>query len=149
MLSRVRQLLNADAAAILLVTEDGQYLAGRAAIGPEEGAQVRVPMGRGVAGRIAASGAPMVIDDLSAVEVVTPILRETARSLVGVPLMIEERVIGVIYVDTMEFRRFTEDDLKLLLLAADRVALAIEHSRLYEAEQRARMEAEAANRHEG
>ena len=46
----------------------------------------------------------------------------------------------------LEPHRFTEEDVKVLQLAADRVALAIEHSRLYEAEQRARLEAEAANR---
>ncbi|MFY9611381.1 MAG: ATP-binding protein, partial [Blastocatellia bacterium] len=146
MLYRIRDLLNADAAAILLVTEDGQYLAGRAAVGIEEEARVRVPMGRGVAGRIASSGTPMIIEDLSSVEVVSSILREVARSLIGVPLIVEDRVIGVIHVDTLEARRFTPDDLKLLQLVADRVAVAIEHARLYDAEQRARMDAEAANR---
>ena len=146
MLYRIRDLLNADAAAILLVTEDGQYLAGRAAVGLEEEARVRVPMGRGVAGRIASSATPMIIEDLSSVEVVSSILREVARSLIGVPLIVEDRVIGVIHVDTLEARRFTEDDLKLLQLVADRVAVAIEHARLYDAEQRARMDAEAANR---
>src|SRR5262249_12963979 len=43
-------------------------------------------------------------------------------------------------------RRFTEDDVRLLQLAADRVALAIEHARLYEVEQQARLQAEEANR---
>lgn len=146
MLYRIRDLLKADAAAILLVTEDGQYLTGRAAIGLEEEARVRVPMGRGVAGRIALSRAPLVIEDLSSVEVVSSILREVARSLIGVPLIVEDRVIGVLHVDTLEPRRFTADDLKLLQLVADRVAVAIEHTRLYEVEQRTRMEAEAANR---
>ena len=55
-------------------------------------------------------------------------------------------VIGVIHVDTLEAHTFTQDDVHLLQLAADRVAPAIEHARLYEAEQRARLEAEAANR---
>ena len=146
MLHRIRQLLSADSAAILLVSEDGHYLTGRAAIGLGEEARVLVPMGRGVEGRIAMSSAPMVVEDLSTVEVVSSILRETAKSLIGVPLMIEARVIGVIHVDTIEFRRFSEDDLNLLQLAADRVAIAVEHSRLYEAEQQARLEAEAANR---
>ncbi|HSO76828.1 MAG TPA: ATP-binding protein, partial [Blastocatellia bacterium] len=146
MLYRIRDLLNADAAAILLVTEDGQYLTGRAAIGLEEEARVRVPMGRGVAGRIALSRTPLMIEDLSKVEVVRSTLREVARSLIGAPLIVEDRVIGVIHVDTAETRHFTADDLKLLQLAADRVAVAIEHTRLYEAEQRARVEAEEANR---
>lgn len=145
-LVRLQELLGADAAALLLVTEDGQYLAGRAAIGLEEEARVRVPMGRGVAGRIAVSGAPLIVEDLSKVEVVSSILSENASSLVGAPLMIEDRVIGVIHVDTLEPHRFTEEDVNLLQLAADRVATAIERSRLYEAEKRARVEAEAANR---
>ena len=146
MLGRIQEYLGADAAAILLVTEDGKYLAGRIAIGLEEEARVRVPMDRGVAGRIAISRAPLIVDDLSKVEVVSSILSENVRSLVGAPLMIEDRVIGVIHVDTLEAHSFTQDDASLLQLAADRVAPAIEHARLYEAEQRARLEAEAANR---
>jgi PAS domain S-box-containing protein len=146
MLGRLQELLGADAAAILLVTEDGQFLAGRAAIGLDEEARVLVPMGRGVAGRIAQSRAPLIVEDLSKVEVVSSILSENASSLVGAPLIIDDRVIGVIHVDTLEPHCFTEEDVKVLQLAADRVAVAIEHSRLYEAEQRARVEAEAANR---
>jgi PAS domain S-box-containing protein len=146
MLVRIQEYLGADAAAILLVTEDGKYLAGRIAIGLEDEARVRVPMGRGVAGRIAISRAPLIVDDLSKVEVVSSILSENFRSLVGAPLMIGDRVIGVIHVDTIEAHSFTQDDVSLLQLAADRVAPAIEHARLYEAEQRARLEAEAANR---
>jgi PAS domain S-box-containing protein len=146
MLGRIRELLRADAAAILLVTEDGKYLTGRAAIGLEEEARVRVPIGRGVAGRIAMTAAPVMIKDLSKVEVMSSILSENARSLIGAPLMIEGRVIGVMHVDTLETHNFTAEDLRLLQLAADRVALAIEHARLYEAEQRARVEAETASR---
>ncbi|PYT10278.1 MAG: hypothetical protein DMF60_00625, partial [Acidobacteria bacterium] len=145
-LGRLQELLGADAAAILLVTEDGQFLAGRAALGLEEEARVLVPMGRGVAGRIAQNRAPIIVEDLSKVEVVSSILSEKASSLVGAPLIIDDKVIGVIHVDTVEPHRFTKVDVKLLQLAADRVAVAIEHSRLYEAEQRARVEAEAANR---
>jgi PAS domain S-box-containing protein len=146
MLGRIQELLGADAAAILLVTDDGKYLGGRIAIGLEEEARVRVPMGRGIAGRIATSRMPLIVDDLSTTEVVSTILLENARSLVGAPLMIEGRVIGVIQVDTRETHSFTQDDVDLLQLAADRVALAIERARLYEAEQRARLDAETANR---
>ncbi|HKA19899.1 MAG TPA: ATP-binding protein [Blastocatellia bacterium] len=146
MLGRLQDLLGADAAAILLVTEDGKYLTGRAAIGVEEEARVRVPMGRGVAGRIAVTREPVIVDDLSKVEAVSSNLATPAQSLVGAPLISEDRVIGVIHVETLEPHNFTPDDLNLLQLAADRVALAIEHARLYEAELRARIEAETANR---
>jgi PAS domain S-box-containing protein len=145
-LVRVQDLLGADAAAILLVTEDGKYLAGRIAIGLEEEARVRVPMGRGIAGRIATTRAPLIVDDLSTTEVVSSILIDNVCSLAGAPLMIEDRVIGVIHVDTLKPHIFTQDDVNLLQLAADRVAQAIERARLYEAEQRARVIAETASR---
>ena len=86
------------------------------------------------------------MEDLSAVEVINPVLRRNARSLIGAPLIVEGRLIGVIHADTTRPRRFTEDDVRLLQLAADRVALAIEHARLYEVERQARRQAEEANR---
>ena len=146
MLVRIQEVLGADAAAILLATEDRKYLAGRIAIGLEEEARVRIPMGRGVAGQIALSRQPLVVDDLSQTEVVSSMLSENARSLVGAPLMVENRVIGVIHVDTVEAHRFTQEDVSLLQLVADRVAPAIEHARLYEAERQSRIDAETANR---
>src|SRR5262249_23030161 len=122
MLSRIRELLATNSAAILLLAEDGQSLFVRAIIGLEDAAMgLRVPLGRGVAGSIAASRAPLVVEDLSAVEVINPILRQNARSLIGAPLIVEGRLIGVIHADTTRPRRFTEDDVRLLQLAADRV----------------------------
>jgi len=146
MLVRVQDLLGADAGAILLVTDDGRYLAGRIAIGLEEEGRVRVPMGSGIAGRIAVSRKPLIVDDLSTEEVLSSTLLDNVRSLVGAPLMIEDRVIGVIHVDTLYAHRFSEDDVNLLQLAADRVALAIERARLFEGAQKARLLAETANR---
>jgi PAS domain S-box-containing protein len=145
MLARIRELLETDSAAILLLTEDGQSLSVRAAIGLEEVGTPHVPVGRGVAGSIAASRAPLIVEDLSTVEVIHPILRQKARSLIGAPLIVEDRLIGVIRADTTQVRRFTEDDVRLLQLAADRVALAIEQARLYEVELQARQQAEEAN----
>jgi signal transduction histidine kinase/CheY-like chemotaxis protein len=147
MLARIQELLATDSAAILLLTEDGQSLSVRATIGLEEVAIWQsVPFGQGVAGSIAASRAPLVVEDLSVVEVVNPVLRRNARSLIGAPLIVEGQLIGVIHADTTRPRRFTEDDVRLLQLAADRVALAIEHARLYEVEWQARRQAEEANR---
>ncbi|MBO0725489.1 MAG: PAS domain S-box protein [Blastocatellia bacterium] len=147
MLSRIRELLATDCAAILLLMEDEQSLSVRATIGLEEAAMGQsVPVGRGVAGSIAASRAPLIVEDLSTVEVINPVLRRNARSLIGAPLIVEGRLIGVIHADTTRPRRFTEDDVRLLRLAADRVALAIDHARLYEVERQARRQAEEANR---
>jgi PAS domain S-box-containing protein len=147
MLLRIRELLATDYSVILLLTEDEQSLSVRATIGWDETVKgLLVPVGRGAVGSIAANRAPLVVEDLSTVEVIHPILRQKARSLIGAPLIVEGRLIGVIHADTARPRRFTEDDVRLLQLAADRVALAIEHMRLYEVEQQARSQAEEANR---
>jgi len=147
LLGRIRELLEADSAAILLLTEDGQSLVVRATIGfEEESLGLHIPVGRGVAGSIAASRIPLVVEDLSKVEVINPVLRRKARSLVGAPLFVEDRLIGVIHAETIRARRFTEEDVRLLQMAADRVALAIEQARLYKVEQEARRQAEEASR---
>src|SRR6266545_6058166 len=147
MLARIRELLATDSAAVLLLTEDGQSLSVRATIGWEEAATgVSVPFGQGVAGSIAASRAPLIVEDISAAEVANSVLQRTAHSLIGAPLIVEGRLIGVIHAETIRPRRFTEDDVRLLQLVADRVALAIEHARIYEVERQARRQAEEANR---
>jgi K+-sensing histidine kinase KdpD len=145
LLGRVREAMAVENAAILLVSDDGTHLTVYAARGPEEQVtgKVTIPMGRGVAGSIAASRKPRIIDDLSQVEVENPVLREVVTSLVGAPLMVGERVIGVIHVDSAQLRHFTEEDRQLLEVVASRVALAIEHSKLYEAERTARLQSEA------
>jgi signal transduction histidine kinase len=148
LLGRLREAMEADNAAILLLSEDETYLTVYAARGPEEDVtgEVHIPMGRGVAGSIAASRKPRIVDDLSQVEVENPLLRATGHSLVGVPLLLGDHVLGVIHVDSARPRHFIEEDSQLLQVIAGRVALAVEHARLYESERAARREAEEANR---
>ena len=70
MLRHIRELLETDSAAVLLLSEDGQSLVMRAAIGMQEEVKgMRIPLGQGVAGSIATSRAPVVVEDLSAVDV--------------------------------------------------------------------------------
>jgi serine phosphatase RsbU (regulator of sigma subunit)/anti-sigma regulatory factor (Ser/Thr protein kinase) len=135
LLSRIRDILEVDTAAVLLVEDDGRTLAARAAKGLEEEVErgFRLPIGRGFAGRIAATREPVVIPDLdhSPVTVVNPLMREKrVRSLLGVPLIIEGEVIGVLHVGSLTLRDFSDADVELLQLVADRVALSIERSRL-------------------
>jgi serine phosphatase RsbU (regulator of sigma subunit)/anti-sigma regulatory factor (Ser/Thr protein kinase) len=135
LLQRVTDILEADTAAVLLVEDDGRTLAARAAKGLEEEVErgFRLPVGRGFAGRVAATRAPVVIPDLdnSPVTVVNPLMREKrVRSLLGVPLIVEGTVIGVLHVGMLTPREFVDADVHLLQLVADRVALSIERSRL-------------------
>jgi PAS domain S-box-containing protein len=144
MLGRVMSVLSTDSAAILLLDADGQTLTLRAARGLEEAmiGMVRIPVGQGFVGRIAATQAPLVVDDTASFDFVHPILRELARVVVGVPLLMADRLLGVLHVGTRSERRFSEADVHLLQLVADRLALAIDRARLYAAEQQAHAEAQ-------
>ncbi len=135
LLERVRDGLHADTAAILLLDEDRGVLVARAARGLEEEVRqgVQVPLARGFAGRVAAGRHPIVIEDLSKADVVNPILRQKGiRSMLGVPVHAEGRVIGVMHVGALQRRLFDDEDIALLQLAADRAALAIDSARLTE-----------------
>jgi PAS domain S-box-containing protein len=122
LVARVRGVLGADSALIYLREEDGSIgLAARA--GPD-----RVPSGdtMGSADDFAANVA----------ESREPLLVEGADSVIGVPLNAEGEVTGVLLVRASEPRRFGPEDVGLLRLTADRVALGIDHARVYEREHR-------------
>ncbi|HEY7020068.1 MAG TPA: PAS domain-containing sensor histidine kinase [Ktedonobacterales bacterium] len=146
LLARVRQVMAVDNAALLLAAPGEETLTLTLAQGAEERltGQVRIPFGEGVAGRIAATRAPLIVDDLRTVEVVNPLLHEKFRSLAGAPLLIDTRLIGVLHVASVTARRFTDTDIRLLQLVAQRVASLIEQARLYAEEQTSRREAEMA-----
>jgi K+-sensing histidine kinase KdpD len=141
LLTRIRDLLDADTCAALLLDEDRQELVARSAVGIEEEVEqgVRIPVGRGFAGRIAATGRPVILEDVDHADIVNPILREKGiKALLGVPLIVHGDVIGVLHVGKLTSRRFTDEDVELLQLAADRVAVATDRARVYEAERSAR-----------
>jgi putative methionine-R-sulfoxide reductase with GAF domain len=136
LLDRVTEVLETDTAAILLADENTNELVARAAKGIEEEVEqgVRIPIGRGFAGKIAAERHPVILDEVDHSNVLNPILREKGiRSLLGVPLIVQGNLIGVLHVGTLSPRKFTDSDVELLQLVADRVALAV-HVGLYERE---------------
>jgi signal transduction histidine kinase len=94
---------------------------------------VRIPVGRGFAGRVAAERIPVILDDVDTADIFNPILREKGiKSMLGVPLLTRGEAIGVLHVGTLVHRAFTPEDSELLQLVAERVALAIERARLHE-----------------
>ena len=86
------EILDADTAAILLLEDDDKTLVARAANGLEEEVErgVRIPVGKGFAGRIAATRQPVRIENIEEADIYNPILREKGlESLLGVPLLVE------------------------------------------------------------
>src|SRR3954447_2628707 len=126
LLDRVRALLEADTAAVLLLDPSGTYLVATAARGIEEEVRqgVRIPLGKGFAGRVAAERRAVILDEVDHSTVLNPILYEKRiRSLLGVPLVAEGDVLGVLHVGTLHAQLFTAEDAALLQTAADRIAL--------------------------
>ena len=104
LLSRVREILDADTAAVLLLDNSGRQLIAAAASGLEEEVSqgVRIPVGRGFAGRIAAERRPVILDHVDHGNVLNPILLDKGiRSLAGVPLLVHGAVLGVLHVGTV------------------------------------------------
>ena len=139
----LREVLQVIARAVgcqraVLLLREGDELVARAAVGLDhlELGSIRVPMGAGVAGGIAVANEARVVPDLAQVEVYSAYLRETSKSMAGVPLTLEGEVIGVLHVSSDELGRFGDDDLALLVPAAERAALAIGRARIVERERR-------------
>src|ERR1700722_12547190 len=109
LLARVQEALSVDTVAILLCDEGSQQLVARAATGIEEEVQrgVRIPIGRGFAGRIAAERTAIFIPDVDHADILNPILRQKGiRSLLGIPLIVEGSLIGVLHVGSLSPRGF-------------------------------------------
>jgi signal transduction histidine kinase len=135
LLVRVRDALETDTSAVLLLDHERGELVARAAKGLEEEVErgVRLPLGRGFAGRVAAERRPVILDDVDYADVLNPILREKGiKSMLGAPLLARGRVLGVIHVGTLAHRKFDADDVELLELVADRVALALERALVHD-----------------
>src|SRR5439155_6208674 len=117
-------ILPTDTCAVLLMDEERLELVARAALGIEEEVEqsVRIPLGRGFAGRVAATAQPVILDDVDHADVVNPILRQKGiKSMLGVPLIVRGDVIGVLHVGTLTPRKFDSDDAQLLDTVSERV----------------------------
>jgi PAS domain S-box-containing protein len=128
--SHIAEILAVESATIFLLEDDVLAVGGSAGLALE--GSLRIPVAESFAGRIAASGQPDVAHDIGAA-LADPLLDgKGVTALMGVPLLVEGRVNGVIQVGSVEpGRKFMREEESLLQLVADRAALAVEHARLY------------------
>ncbi|MGH3670879.1 MAG: GAF domain-containing protein [Pseudonocardiaceae bacterium] len=129
LLDRVRELLEVDTATVLLLDPSSQQLAVTANRGVDAGGRqgLRIPVGKGFAGRVAAEMQPVIIERVDHTNVLHAIFRQYGVcSLLGVPLLSKGTVIGVLHVGTLVPRRFTGEDVRLLQVVAERVGSAIQ-----------------------
>jgi len=138
-LTQVRTLIRFRGGSIFLVDEDNQsqlYLAAAEPPVPNMTAQ-RLPIGQGLAGRIAARAESLLLSDVKADGGIQPVPDEIApqaniRSYLGVPLLVQRLVIGVLQIDSDEPNGFGPQDRTLLEAIARQVSGAVELARLYE-----------------
>ncbi|MFI7543489.1 PP2C family protein-serine/threonine phosphatase [Actinoplanes sp. NPDC049599] len=123
LLDRVRDLLHVDTATILILDAHARQLTVTAARGLEDEVRegFRVSVGRGFVGRVAQTRAPVIIAEIGPADVVSrPLRRKGIKSLLGVPMLVGNDLVGVLHVGSCTPRAFTPDDVHLLQLVADR-----------------------------
>jgi signal transduction histidine kinase len=97
--------------------------------------ELTLPAGAGLVGAVAAQRAPLVVDDVRDDDRVVRrdvIEREGFVSFLGLPLLREEKLLGVLSVLTRTRHRFSDDEVSLLTSLAQQAAIALENARLYQ-----------------
>lgn len=135
-LERVSTLVQPRNWSLLLVDEPSRELVFRVAVG--EGAdqlrEMRLKIGEGIAGWVAAKGEAVVIEDVAKdprfSRKADEVTHFTTRSIVAVPLKSRGRVLGVLeLVNPMEEGTFGKESLDILTTLADYASIAIENAR--------------------
>ena len=136
----VRRLITYDAFNILLVDDEAKLLRHRFSMRYDQRVKLdNIPLGKGIVGAAVASREAVRVDDT------TTDPRYIAshpgiHSEVAVPLILKDRVIGVMDLESERIAHFTEDHARTLMLLVPAVAIAIENARLYDAlEERERL----------
>lgn len=156
-MEQVEEMLEVEAGSLLLVDPATGDLVFQIALGDKatEIKPFRVPKGQGIAGQVAQSGKPVVVDDVGLDRRHFKVLDEKTqfrtRNILCVPLILHEQTIGVLQVLNKKEGNFTQNDVDLLNSIASYAAIAIENARLYqslEAEHTRTIEAEQEARKE-
>ena len=130
-------------ATVFLLDERGEYAEARAATGEagrvmlRSGHKLRVGS-KSVVGQTVARGEPVVVNDVrfNPIHRPNPLLPDTLAEA-GFPLRVGDRVIGVLDVQSRQAYAFTNEDVQVLQLLADQLAVAVENARAYELARRA------------
>ncbi len=127
-------LLGGTSGSIMLVEDD--ELVSSCVQGNDRARGRRIPLGEGIAGHVARSREPLLIDgDADPEDFPGLVRRDVAiESAISVPLVSRDEVLGVLNVNAASGRTFTEYDLRAMSVFAEQAAAAIANARLYEAE---------------
>ena len=128
----VRKVIDYEIFAILLLNEKTQDLRIRFQVGyaREVAERIKIKIGQGVTGQAAQRREAILVDDVTKhPEYISG--APDVRSELAIPLIVKNRVIGVLNLETHEAGRFTEEHKRLLTLIGSRMAVGIENARLH------------------
>ncbi len=137
-MEEVDHLLNVEAGSLLLTDAETGNLVFQIALGDkaDQIKQFQVPKGQGIAGQVAESGKPLMVDDTGSDDRHFKELGQAidfqTRNILCVPLVLHDHVIGVLEVMNKRVGNFTPHDLELLSSVASYAAIAIDNARLHE-----------------
>jgi GAF domain-containing protein len=132
----LRRLVDFAGGALQLIEDDHLVAAATDPPASPEALTVRIPVGQGVSGRIAADGEPIYISDITTDERVHPEGRKRGlspggvRSYFGAPLIMDGAPIGVVQIDSPEVDAFSLEDRTRVLTFLPTIAAAVQAHRL-------------------
>ena len=134
-LTRLHEFLDLDASVVYHLepgTDELRLLAGRGLSPAAAQSLDRLSLGEDFAGRVAATGEPLVVEDVTTdPRLARPVLREIGlRALLVVPLMVRGGVRGALGVGKREAGAFGAEEVRLLTAVAGPLAVAIQNARL-------------------
>lgn len=152
---RARKLLDADVAYMTLNDEERGDTYMRVTDGSVSAhfQQLRLPLGTGLGGLVAQNATPYVTDNYRedprfqhTIDIDTGVAEEGIVSILGVPMRLGTRVVGVLFAANRFARPFGREDVTLLASFGDHAAVAIDNARLLDETRRALAELSAANK---
>ncbi len=135
-LHNVLEVVNGAIGGILLLDEETEtlYYHVQHGLSARYAEEMRIPLGEGIAGRVAKNGEPILLEDISRdtravrLDLVTA---EGLRGFISIPLKSKDRIIGVMNIASSTVGRFGKDDVSLLSSIGDYLGTAIEQAKLY------------------
>lgn len=151
-MEKCMKVITVEAVSLLLVTADRKHLKFRVALGPK-GKDIKpffVEIGKGIAGSVAKTGKPIIIEDAYEDKRFDQSFDERSgfltKSILCVPLIYKKRRIGVVQaLNRLDDKPFNEHDLRTFNIFAGQAALAIQNARLlYKAIEKEKLESQIA-----
>lgn len=128
----MRELINYDAFSIYLLDEEQKLLRHRFSVRYDQHVEAdNIPFGKGITGAAAESRQPVAVADTMA-DPRYIALHADVRSEVAVPLIVQDKVIGVLDLESDRIGYYTEDHVRTLSMLAPQIAISVENARLYE-----------------